>query len=309
MNQGGPGHNPLHDLWENDQEVYQNGRYLTELISERAVGFIRQAAGAAAPFLLYVAYNAPHYPMHAPQEYLDRFPGLPWDRRIMAAMLAAMDDGVGAIVAELERQGIRDNTIVCFQSDNGPSRETRNWLDGRRDPYYGGGAGALKGHKFSLYEGGIRVPAIVSWPARIPAGQVIREVGAAIDFFPTLLAAAGGDPSAYELDGSDITATLAEGAPSPHGDLFWELEQQTALRRGPWKLVLNGRLVEGEPPEDAVFLANLDDDVGERRNLNQQQPALAAELTAAANEWRARLERRWRQEWQPHTNGTTTHGS
>jgi arylsulfatase A-like enzyme len=308
MNQGGPGHNPLHDLWENDQEVYRNGRYLTELITERAVEYIRQAAGAGAPFLLYVAYNAPHYPMHAPQEYLDRFPGLPWDRRIMAAMLAAMDDGVGAIVAELERRGIRDNTIVCFQSDNGPSRETRNWLDGRRDPYYGGGAGALKGHKFSLYEGGIRVPAIVSWPARIPGGQIIHEVGAAIDFFPTLLAAAGGDPAAYELDGYDILAMLSEGAPSPHGDLFWELEQQTAMRRGPWKLVLNGRLVEGEPPEDAVFLANLDDDAGERRNLKEQHPELAAELTATATAWRARVERRWREEWLPHATGTTTHG-
>ena len=74
-----------------------------------------------APFFLYVAYNAPHYPMHAPQRYLDRFPDLPWDRRIMAAMISAVDDGVGAIVAELERQGILENTAIFFQSDNGPS--------------------------------------------------------------------------------------------------------------------------------------------------------------------------------------------
>ena len=309
MNKGGPGNDPTHDLWHNNSEIYQNGAYLTELITERAVTFIRQAAGAGHPFFIYAAYNAPHYPMHAPQAYLDRFPHLPWDRRIMAAMLSAMDDGVGAIVAELERQGIYETTAIFFQSDNGPSRETRNWLDGRADPYYGGSAGQLKGHKFSLYEGGIRVPALVSWPARIPPGQVVDGVGAAMDLFPTLLRAAGGDPAAYELDGLDVLPMLADGAPSPHGDLLWEMGQQTAVRRGPWKLVLNGQLVEGAPPEDGVHLANLDVDMAERHNLADQYPELVAELTAAAEAWRARIEQRWRDEWLPKIPGATTHNA
>ena len=111
------------------------------MITERAVDYVRRATSDGRPFFLYVPYNAPHYPMHAPQEYLDRFADLPWDRRIMAAMLAAVDDSVGAIVDELKRQGVFDNTLVFFQSDNGPSRETRNWLDGTIDPYYGGTAG------------------------------------------------------------------------------------------------------------------------------------------------------------------------
>ena len=127
--------NPTHDLWENNTEIYRNGKYLTEDISEHAVEQIRKMNRDDKPFFLYVGYNAPHYPMHAPQKYLDRFPDLPWDRQIMAAMLSAVDDGVGQIVDELKRQGIYEDTVIFFQSDNGPSRESRNWLDGTPDPY------------------------------------------------------------------------------------------------------------------------------------------------------------------------------
>lgn len=301
------GHDPIHDLWENDVEIYRNGHYLTELITEQAVRYIRSTTAGSQPFFLYVPYNAPHYTMHAPPQYLDRFPHLAPDRRIMAAMLSAMDDGVGAILAEVERQGALENTCVFFQSDNGPSRETRNWMDGRRDPYYGGTAGKLKGHKFSLYEGGIRVPALMSWPERIPAGQIISEPGVAMDIFPTCLRAAGGDVAAYELDGLDIMPTVTQGAPSPHEEIFWEMDDQTAVRRGRWKLVLKGRLVEGAPPEDKTHLADLATDMGERHNLQAQQPALTAELTALAEAWRAGIEARWQNEWLPRSQGVTGH--
>jgi arylsulfatase A-like enzyme len=309
MNRGGPGNDPTHDLWQDNQEVWQNGEYLTELITDNAVRYLRQAAQRDQPFVLYVAYNAPHYPMHAPPKYVDRFPDLPWDRQIMAAMLSAMDDGVGEICAELERAGVLEDTAIFFMSDNGPSRETRNWLDGCQDPYYGGTTGRLKGHKFSLYEGGIRVPGIMSWPARIPPGQVIDDPAAAMDVFPTLLKAAGGDPSAYELDGLDLLPMLADGATLPQRDVFWEMGQQTAVRRGPWKLVLKGQLVEGTPPEDDVHLANLDQDLGERHNLQDRYPDLTAELTGAAQAWRAGIEARWQQEWLPAIQGTTTHSN
>ena len=298
---------PLHDLWENGREVYRNGEYLTELITERAVGFVRRAGREGAPFLLVVAYNAPHYPMHAPRRYLDRFPDLAPDRRIMAAMLSAVDDGVGAIVAELERQGRREDTCIFFTSDNGPSRETRNWLDGRRDPYYGGAAGSLKGHKFSLYEGGVRVPGILNWPARIPPGQVLNTPFASMDIFPTFLAAAGGDTAGYALDGLDLLPTLAEGRPLPPRDLYWEMGRQTALRRGRWKLVLRGQLVEGAPPEDDVHLADMATDMGERVNLAARRPDLTADLTAAAESWRAAIEARWQRDWLPRAPTATTY--
>jgi arylsulfatase A-like enzyme len=309
----GGGQDPLHDLWENDREVFCNGEYLTELITRRAVEYVRRAAGENEPFFMYVPYNAPHYPMHAPKEYVDRFPHLPPDRRIMAAMLSAVDDGVGDIVAELERQGILQDTIITFQSDNGPSRETRNWLDGRRDPYYGGSAGMLKGHKFSLYEGGIRSPGIISWPANIPTGQVLDVPAAAMDIFPTLLTAAGGDVAAYELDGADIMpaltgdATPEERKALDERPIYWEMDGQTAVRRGPWKLVLHGQLVEGAPPEDDVHLADLSRDMGERHNLAAGMPAVADELRAMAEAWREGIEVRWQREWLPQTQGTTTH--
>ena len=299
-NQGGPGNNPTHDLWENNTETWDyNGQYLTELITEKTVDYVRRAARTNQPFMAYVAYNAPHYPMHAPKKYLDRFAHLPWDRQIMAAMLSAVDDGVGAILAELERQAVLDNTLIFFMSDNGPSRESRNWLDGSPDPYYGGQTGKLKGHKFSLFEGGVRVPGILAWPGGIPGGQVIDKPCAAMDLFPTVLKIAGGDPGAYALDGVNLLPILQDGARAMPRDLFWEMNQQTAARRGPWKLVLNGQLVEGEPPQAAVFLSNLDEDMGERHNLAEAEPAITAQLSAAAQTWRAGIEARWANEWLP----------
>ena len=308
MNTGWPGHNPTHDLWHNNTETWEhNGRYLTELITEKTVEYIRGAARQSQPFFTYVAYNAPHYPLHAPQKYMQRFAHLPWDRQIMAAMISAVDDGVGDITSELERQGQLENTLIFFMSDNGPSRESRNWLDGRPDPYYGGTAGQLKGHKFSLFEGGIRVPGLMSWLARIPAGQVIDAPMAAMDIFPTLVQAAGGRPVDYELDGIDIMRVVAQGHPLPERDLLWEMDGQTAIRRGPWKLVLNGQLVEGESPADALWLSNLAEDMGERVNLSQQHPQLADELANTARAWRETLERRWTNEWAPNVTNLTGH--
>jgi arylsulfatase A-like enzyme len=307
MNRPGPGSDPIHDLWENDREVFRNGRYMTEMITEQSVTDVRRLAGGDEPFLLYVAYNAPHYPMHAPKKYVDRFPHLAPDRRIMAAMLSAMDDGVGEIVNELERQNVLEDTFIVFMSDNGPSRETRNWLDGRKDPYYGGTTGKLKGHKFSLYDGGIRVPGIMHWPAGIAGGQVSDEPVAAMDVFPTFLRAAGGDPERYALDGCDVLPALTSDQRPVHDHLFWEMGKQTAVRQGRWKLVLNGQLVEGAPPEDDVHLADLDADMAESVNLKEEHPDVTRELTEAAESWRAALEKRWQEEWEPNVTGTTTH--
>jgi arylsulfatase A-like enzyme len=290
--------NPTHDLWEDDHEVWQNGEYFTELVTRHAIAYLREATASGRPFFLYVPFNAPHYPMHAPQRYLDRFPDLPWDRRIMAAMISAMDDSVGEIMAEVERLGLAGNTCTTFTSDNGPSRETRNWLDGTLDPYYGGSAGKLKGHKFSLYDGGIRMPAIMHWPGAIPPGQVLDAPCASMDITPTLLSAAGGDPANYELDGVNLLPYVARGQPLPARDLYWETRnEQTAIRRGDWKLVLNGQLVEGAPAEDAVHLSNLRTDMGERYNLVAQYPELTAELKQAAEDWRAGIEERWAREF------------
>lgn len=297
--------NPTHDLWENDNEIYDNGEYFTEIVTKKAVERIRAYSAKETPFFLFVGYNAPHYPMHAPEKYMRRFSHLPWDRQVMAAMISAVDDGVGEIVDELKRQGIYEDTCIFYQSDNGPSRESRNWLDGREDPYYGGLPGGLKGHKYSLFEGGIRVPGIFSYPAKVPGHQVISEPCCAMDIFPTFLQEAGGNPAEYELDGMDIMDVMTQGAPSPHKEIFWEMEGQTAVRRGKYKLVLNGVLVEGEEPQAPIFLSDLSEDISESRNLAEELPELTEELKEEALSWRKKLEENWEKRFAANYISTT----
>ena len=299
------GKSQYHDLWENGKGIRRNGEYFTELITEYAIKYIRRSIELDKPFFLYIPYNAPHYPMHAPEKYLERFPNLKWDRQIMAAMLSAMDDSVGKIIDELKKHDLFDNTITFFQSDNGPSRESRNWLDGNLDPYYGGSTGKLKGHKFSLFQGGVRSPAIINWPKNIPSGQVLSGPGVAMDIFPTFLTAAGVDLNQYESDGKNILPMVIEGEKSPHDSIFWEMNEQTAVRKGKWKLVLDGYLVEGVPSENNVHLSDLENDMAESKNLKEKYPQITKELKEIAENWRNDIENRWETKWLPKANGTT----
>ncbi|MCR5208009.1 MAG: sulfatase-like hydrolase/transferase [Eubacterium sp.] len=288
------GSDPTHDLWENGDEVYANGEYLTERITGKSVDFIKRHKDE--PFFLFVSYNAPHYPMHAPEKYINRFPDLPWDRRIMAAMLSAVDDGVGEITETLKSLGLFDNTIIYFQSDNGPSRESRNWLDGTADPYYGGTTGKFTGHKFSLFEGGIRVPALLSWGDKVPR-KAVDTPHIATDIFPTVLEACGGKPGEYSIDGKSLIPLINGMDDCAHEYLFWEMEEQTAVRYKDYKLVLNGRLTENDGVRAPVWLSDLSKDVGEKTNLANEKSALCESLKSAALEWRKEIEDRWEREF------------
>ena len=284
------GSNPVHDLWHNEEEVWNNGRYFTEDISEKSVKWLRDQRSEDDPFFLYVPYNAPHYPMHAPQEYLDRYPDASWDRQIMAAMVSAVDDSVGAIITELKRQGIYDDTVIFFSSDNGPSTEDRNWLDGTEDYYYGGSAGVFRGHKGSLFEGGIREPAIITWKDGMPSGQVSDETCGTIDVMPTFFEIAGVEmPADRTIDGISVLPVIRDGAKTPHEKIFWDYADQLAVREGDWKLVLDGKLDFSRSQPDPVHLSNLADDPGERVNLVNEKPELAARLSAEVREWQASI--------------------
>ena len=234
--------------------------------------------------------------MHVPECYMDRFPDLPWDRRIMAAMISAVDDGVGEITDTLKRLGLFENTIIYFQSDNGPSRESRNWLDGTEDPYYGGTTGIFSGHKFSLFEGGIRIPALLSWGNKIKP-RTIDKPFIAMDLFPTVLEACGGNTDEYVLDGKSMLSMLISDETCEHDYLFWEMEDQNAVRYGDYKLVLNGRLTEGEAPRSPVFLSDLRTDPGEKNNLAGDLPELCENLTEKVLAWRKKIEETWTKEF------------
>ena len=196
-NRPGPGINPTHDLWENNEEVWYDSEYFTELIAEKAIERLRAMVAekreSGKPFLLYAPFNAPHYPMHAPEKYTSRFAHLPWDRRIMAAMISAVDDAIGAIMNELTRLGEAEDTLTFFVSDNGPSRETRNWLDGTLDPI-------LRRHLRRTQRPQIqplrrRHPNASHRPlpsTQFPGGQVVSTPCASMDIVPTALHAADG---------------------------------------------------------------------------------------------------------------------
>ena len=307
MNNPGPGINPTHDLWEDDKEIWNNGEYFTESITNKALEYIRKTAESSEPFFLYVPFNAPHYPMHAPKKYMERFSHLPWDRQVMAAMLSAVDDGIGKIMAELETQGLENNTCTFFTSDNGPSRESRNWLDGNLDCYYGGTTGGLKGHKFSLFEGGIKVPGIIHWPEKLPAGKTVDAPFASMDIFPTFLNAASGKLDDYEIDGTDIIPYLQNDKLECQRDLYWEMQDQTAVRRGDWKLVINGQTVEEESCGNPLHLTNIVNDFSEKINLANDNPELCAELKESAEKWRKKIEKRWAEEYSNCKCGSVTH--
>ena len=277
---------PHHDLWRDTTEVWENGEYFTHLITREAKSFLRD--NREGPFYLNVAYNAPHYPMHAPKEYFERFAHLPKQRQAQAVMVATIDDSIGAIMEELDALGLRENTVIFFQSDNGPSVELRNFLSQEEGLYLGGSAGGLRGHKASLFEGGIRMPAWLSWPGHIPAGRISTGVGAAMDILPTFLGIAGGTvPGNLNLDGRDILPMAMGEKHSPHDRVFWAYSGQRAVRQGRWKLTLDPKLDFDRKADEEVFLADLGTDPEESVNLAEQQPELVRQLTEAIEAWEA----------------------
>lgn len=289
-------HHPIHDLWSGTQEAWRNGEYLTTMITDAAVQVIDTVVDD--PMFLFVSYNAPHYPLHAPQEYVDRNAHLPEDRRMIAAMMSAVDDGVGEIVAALERQGILDDTLILFSSDNGPSAEERNWLNGEEIAFAGGSAGGLRGHKGSLYEGGIRMPTLWSWPSRIAPGTEISTSCQMSDVLPTVLDAVGLLPDPAEppaVDGTSVLGLLTGADASEPEDrlLYWEYDGQTAVSDGSWKLVRNVRERLGAPTTERIGLYHLDDDEAETTNRFAANQPDAARLAAALDDFEAHLE-----DWQ-----------
>jgi arylsulfatase A-like enzyme len=153
--------------------------------------------------------------MHAPKKYIERFANLPPERRTYAAMIAAMDDGVGQVMRTLRELQLEDHTLVLFTADNGATREARAGLDGK--PATAGNNAPFRGFKFSAFDGGMHVPMIMQWPGVIPKGKVIRQVGSHVDLLPTITKAAGVSPPADRtLDGGDALPLAVSGASSRH---------------------------------------------------------------------------------------------
>jgi arylsulfatase A-like enzyme len=280
-----------HDLWRDRTEIFEDGQYSTELFAREAVQFVRD--NRSNPFFLYVPFNGVHYPMHAPRKYVDRFPDLEPERRMYAAMLSAVDDGVGLVMRALRELHLTDNTLVFFTADNGATREPRAGLN--QQPAKGGDNRPFRGNKFSAFDGGMHVPMVMSWPGVIPKGQVLPQVGNHVDLLPTICRAAGAQvPADRTMDGFDALPMAVSREASRHDAIFWSSQGQLAVRRGSWKLVQNGKIFDGTPGgarplegDDALFLSNLDQDPGESKNLRRQNPAIVDQLLTLAEKWLA----------------------
>src|SRR5262249_14440577 len=204
--------------------------YTTDAYGARAVDFIKR--NKDHPFFLYLPFNGCHVHSQTPEKYVNRFKDIKEkERRLYAAMMSAMDDAIGRILAALREHGIEDNTMIVFLSDNGGPM-TKMGANGSRN-------GLLKGQKGDLWEGGVRVPFLLQWKARLPKGKVYPFPVIQLDLLPTALAAVGGDIKAdWKLDGVNLLPYLeGKNAGRPHDTLYWRFGPQWAIRQGDWKLV------------------------------------------------------------------------
>jgi arylsulfatase A-like enzyme len=268
--------NQVDDLWDDDVAVHQVG-YLTDLLGSRAVEVINQATKTRDPFFLSLHFNAPHWPWEAPGDEAEsdrlRTTDLnPYDagtQKTYQRMIQQMDLQIGRVLEALEANGVTDRTIVIFTSDNGGERFADTW--------------PFTGRKTELLEGGLRIPAIIAWPERVPRGRTTEQVGISMDWMPTLLAAAGaGADSAYPPDGVNLLPILAQGAPPLARRLFWRYKgnAQRAVRDGDFKFL---KML------DNTFLFNVVDDPMERANLKERRKEVYERLEAEWYEWNATM--------------------
>ena len=269
------------DLWENDASIYPqfDGEYMTDLITDRSIRFIEQSAAARRPFFVDVAYNAPHWPYQAPGKPSPA-PGtgaqqLPQQdntatRADYAAMVEAVDQGVGKILQTLQRLGLTNNTIVIFTNDNGGE-----WLSN---------GGPLFNRKWTVWEGGIRVPTLIKWPGHIQPGRVSDQVGITMDLSASIVAAAGAAvPSNY--DGINLLPILEGRSPAVERTLYWRTNagnrNMRAVRSGDWKLVVDA---------NHLLVFNLRQDVGERKDLTYQRTDMANRLRPMLARWEQEMD-------------------
>jgi arylsulfatase A-like enzyme len=253
--------------------------YLTDAFAREAVAFVDRHK--AKPFFLYLAFNAVHTPMHATDDRLKKFDTIKDDqRRTYAAMMLAMDEAIGKLLAKLKAEKLEENTLVVFFSDNGGPTMRGVTVNGAVNT-------PLRGSKRTTLEGGIRVPFCMRWPGKLPAGKVYDHPVIQLDVVPTALAAAGVEPkSEWKLEGVNLLPYLTgTNTSAPHEALYWRFGQQMAIRKGDWKLVRYDVNAEGGKGTSPARLYNLADDIGEKTDLAGKNPDKLKELQTAWDSW------------------------
>lgn len=272
---GGTANTDTDDLWDGDMKIHESG-YLTDLLGSHAVTVIQDYAKTKQPFFLSLHFNAPHWPWEGPEDQAEslRLKGGLADfdggsQKTYARMVLEMDTQIGRVMKALETGGAANNTIVIFTSDNGGERFADTW--------------PFTGKKTELLEGGLRIPAIVRWPGHIRPKTTTEQVAISMDWVPTLLAAAGGQPDpAYPPDGINLLPMLTQNAAPVPRKLFWRYKArgQRAMRDGDMKWLKIG---------DNTFLFNVVDDPLERANLKDRQPEVYRRMVAEYEAWNATM--------------------
>ncbi len=246
-----------------DGQPVQEKQYLTDAITREANRFIKR--NTDKPFFLYLSYNAVHSPMQGSNPYFQKFKNIEDpQRRIFAAMLSNLDDCIGRVISNLRKEKKLDDTLIFFLSDNGgPTRE----LTSSNYP--------LRGEKGSPYEGGLRVPFMMQWTKKIPAGIIYKQPVSSLDIARTIQAATGFESGKSKLDGVDLLPFInGKRSGSPHERLVFKSERHTALRIGDWKIVSQTR--KNFQPNFEVF--DLSKDISESNNLSKSNPQQMSNL-------------------------------
>jgi arylsulfatase A-like enzyme len=268
--------NGKEDLWDGDTKVSEHG-YITDLLGDHTIKEINGYAAAKKPFFISLHFNAPHWPWEGPDDEAEskRMEGraaMSFDsgtQATYAAMITRMDMQIGRVLAALKKNHLDRNTIVIFTSDNGGERFAYTW--------------PFSGRKSELLEGGLRVPTIVRWPNKVPAGVTHDQVVMNMDWLPTLLAAAGGAPDAnHPTDGMNLLPVLTQHAPATPRTVYWRYKShlQEAVREGDWKYL---------KIDDNTFLFNVVNDPLERANWKERDPQKYNELVAKYQTWNSTM--------------------
>lgn len=271
----------VHDLYENGKEVFYDGHYFPDLASNKAIQYVEEHK--EQPFFMYYAINMPHYPYQPTQKWRDYYKNSEKPRGDYAAFISTIDERIGFLIDKLDELGIRENTIIVYQSDNGYSTEVRAFNGG-------GNSGPYRGAKSSLFEGGLRLPTIINWQNHLPVNIVNDQFIVNFDWMPTLAKFCGIETPLENIDGLDLSKMIQNpGTKSPRKSAFWKYGNQWVVRKGKWKLIgypkdtsHKGKL---DPEKDALFLSDLSQDVSEMVNLADQYPEIVQELITEYLNW------------------------
>ena len=288
----------FHDLYEGTTPVKDPGKYFPELMMQRALKFIEE--NKARSFFLYLPFNIPHYPEQALRQHESMYENMKDPaRRSYGSIITTTDFYIGQVVDKLEENGLRENTIIIFMSDNGHSEETSNRIrvDNHKSGYPknhfygasgGGSTGKWVGQKGTFLEGGIRVPAIISYPSKLPQGTVRGQMITAMDWFPTVLDLCGvkQPTGAPKLDGQNLRSIIEEeGIKSEYRTLHFAWGNKWAVREGNWKLI-------GSIRNSSVTLHNLDDARPEVKDHSKEKPEIVARLQSLHDKWAEEVARK-----------------